>query len=90
MAIVGGFNPAKGICRVVHIHQGFYGVRWMNDEDLLKAVLNRVHESDGKRRLNCAEAFELARELRVDVSEIGRICNRQKIRISNCQLGCFP
>ncbi|MBN2271517.1 MAG: hypothetical protein JXN61_12945 [Sedimentisphaerales bacterium] len=61
----------------------------MKDEDLLEAVFNRVCESDGNRRLNCAQAFELAKELRVDVSEIGRICNRQKIRISNCQLGCF-
>ncbi|HLB72470.1 MAG TPA: hypothetical protein VJJ98_00475 [Sedimentisphaerales bacterium] len=64
----------------------------MDDEDLLKAVLSRAYESDesdGKRRLNCAQAFELAKELKVDVSEIGRVCNRQKIRISNCQLGCF-
>lgn len=61
----------------------------MDDEDLLKAVLNHAYESDGKRRLNCAQAFELAKELKVDVSEIGRVCNRQKIRISNCQMGCF-
>jgi hypothetical protein len=61
----------------------------MDDEDLLEAVFNHAYESDGKHRLNCAQAFELAKELKVDVSEIGRVCNRQKIRISGCQLGCF-
>jgi hypothetical protein len=59
------------------------------EEDLVVAVLERARESDGKRGLTCAEAFELAREFQAEIIEIGRICNRQDIRICKCQLGCF-
>ncbi len=59
-------------------------------EDLVNAVLEQVQEVDGKKNLACAQAFELAHEFQVEVIEIGRICNRQKIKICKCQLGCFP
>jgi hypothetical protein len=58
-------------------------------EELTKAVLERAQETDGIKKLACAEAFKLANEFRVGVIEIGRICNRQKIKICKCQLGCF-
>lgn len=60
------------------------------NKDLVDAVLKRVQEADGKKKLPCAQAFELAREFKVAPIEIGRICNRQDIRICKCQLGCFP
>jgi len=62
------------------------------EEELIKAVLESTsggQEIEGKKRLACAKAFELAQEFGVEVIEIGRICNRQKIRICKCQLGCF-
>lgn len=59
------------------------------EEDLIKAVLERVQDSDGRKKLTCAEAFQLAQELGVEVAEIGRICNQQNIRVCKCQLGCF-
>lgn len=59
------------------------------EEELIKAVLERAEEIDGKKKLACAEAFELAQEFEVEVIEIGRICNRHNIRIRKCQLGCF-
>ena len=59
------------------------------EEDLVVAVLERAQESDGKKKLNCADAFELAREFQAEIIEVGRICNRQDIRICKCQLGCF-
>ena len=59
------------------------------EKGLAKAVLERAQDSDGKRQLSCAEAFELARELQVEIVEVGRICNRHNIRICKCQLGCF-
>ncbi|MBN2137133.1 MAG: hypothetical protein JW720_04955 [Sedimentisphaerales bacterium] len=61
----------------------------MNNENVMAAVLNRAQESEGKKRLNCAEAFKLAAELNVGVAEIGRICNQCDVRICKCQLGCF-
>jgi hypothetical protein len=58
-------------------------------EELIKAVLERAKETDGIKKLACAEAFKLAKEFQVGVIEIGRICNQQKIKICKCQLGCF-
>jgi len=57
--------------------------------DLINAVLERAQETNGRKKLACAEAFELAKEFEVEVIEIGRICNRHNIRIRKCQLGCF-
>jgi len=59
------------------------------EEDLINAVLERAQEIDGRKKLACAKAFELAQEFKVEVIEIGRICNRNNIRIRKCQLGCF-
>lgn len=58
-------------------------------EQMTNAVIERAQESNGKKRLTCAEAFELAREYEAGVIEIGRICNRNDIKIYKCQLGCF-
>ena len=43
---------------------------------------------DGK--LPCPIAFKIAKELKVSPKEIGEACNRLKIKIRSCQLGCFP
>jgi len=58
-------------------------------EDLVNAVLEGAQEVDGKKKLACAQAFELANEFQVEVVEVGRICNKQNIKICKCQLGCF-
>ena len=58
-------------------------------DNLINAVLERAQDSDDRKKLTCTEAFQIARELNVEVAEIGRICNRQNIRICKCQLGCF-
>jgi hypothetical protein len=64
-------------------------IRMCKSDDLTNAVIERAQEIDGKKRLACAEAFRLSQELNAELAEIGRICNRQKIKICKCQLGCF-
>jgi hypothetical protein len=59
-------------------------------ENLISAVLKQAKEIDGRKKLTCAEAFELARRFKVGIIEIGRICNQNSIKIHKCQLGCFP
>ncbi len=39
--------------------------------------------------LPCAAAFEVARKLKAAPRAVGSVANSAKIRISNCQLGCF-
>jgi len=61
-------------------------------EELLNAILkyaNNEQSSDDRKRLTCAEAFELAKKYDVEIIEIGRICNEHNIKICKCQLGCF-
>lgn len=58
-------------------------------EDLINTVIERAQEIDGRKKLACAEAFKLAQEFQVEAVEIGRICNKQNIKICKCQLGCF-
>jgi len=41
-------------------------------------------------RLPCAIAFQIAKELKVSLKEIGETANKLGIKISGCQLGCFP
>lgn len=40
-------------------------------------------------RISCQEARQVAEELGLDYSEVGAACDRLRIRIHSCQLGCF-
>ena len=41
-------------------------------------------------RLPCAQAFRIAKKFKVAPRDVGDAANRLKIKIANCQLGCFP
>jgi len=41
-------------------------------------------------KLPCAVAFKIAEELKVPLREVGDAADRLRIKICNCQLGCFP
>ena len=43
---------------------------------------------DGK--LPCAVAFRIAKELKVSPRDVGGAANLLFVKISGCQLGCFP
>ena len=61
-------------------------------EQLVDAIMKSAgsqQEPHGRKRLACAEAFELAGKFGVEVIEVGRICNQNNVRICKCQLGCF-
>ena len=61
-------------------------------EETLNAILKCANDgqpSEDKKRLTCAEAFELAKKYNVEIIEIGRMCNQHDIKICKCQLGCF-
>jgi hypothetical protein len=54
-----------------------------------ESIIDAVKKAAANNRLSCEKARELAEELKVPVSEIGKICNVLKIKITACQLGCF-
>lgn len=59
------------------------------NQELLAAISAAAVETDGKKRLPCAEAFRLAEEYGVGRGQVGRLCNEQGVKIAHCQLGCF-
>lgn len=61
----------------------------MNADDLKKIVLEAAVEIDGKKKMPCTKAFELAEKHSISLKEIGECCNQNNIKIFACQLGCF-
>ena len=61
-----------------------------NEKDkITEAVLEKTFKEGEKVKLRCADALNIAKIFGVKPLEIGRICNQKKIRMSQCQLGCF-
>ncbi len=61
-----------------------------DEQTINETVAERIKGSLVDGRLPCAVAFRLAKELGISLKEIGDLANRLKIKIVNCQLGCFP
>ncbi len=61
----------------------------MNEAEIREIVLAAAGEINGKKKLPCVRAFELADEHSIPLKEIARCCDRNDIKISSCQLGCF-
>jgi len=58
------------------------GIEQILEEELKESLV------DG--RLPCAVAFKISGKHGVSTRKIGDMANRLDIKISNCQLGCFP
>ena len=50
----------------------------------------KIKSSVVNGRLPCAIAFKIAKELKVSPRDVGEAANRLSVKISSCQLGCFP
>jgi hypothetical protein len=51
------------------------------NQELVNAVLesaNRRQESDNRKRLTCAEAFELAKNFETEIIDVGRILQSEQ------------
>jgi hypothetical protein len=57
----------------------------MTEEDVKTRI--RAAATDGK--IPCAAAFRLAEELGLSRKELGTLLNELRIKIIQCQLGCF-
>lgn len=52
------------------------------EEELKAALVNG--------RLPCAIVFKISHKFKVNPQKVGSMANRLNLKISNCQLGCFP
>jgi hypothetical protein len=74
-----GIPPERG----VPIFSGGEGA--LKEEEIVAKLKDAA--KDGK--MPCAMAFKIAKECNVSTQEIGTLLNQLKIKIANCQLGCF-
>jgi len=57
--------------------------------DKEKRLAEEMKASLVNGQLHCSVAFKVTKKLKVTPKEVGDTANRLKIRIINCQLGCF-
>ena len=57
----------------------------MEHQELEKAILEKAREG----KIPCALCFKIAEDFGITKREMGKILNEMKIKIGNCQLGCF-
>lgn len=57
----------------------------MDRDQLEKVILEKA--KDGK--IPCAVCFKIADDLGIPKKEVTKVLNEMKIKISQCQLGCF-
>lgn len=61
----------------------------MDYSQIAVAIEAAVRTEGGRKQLSCARAHVLAEDLGITLAEIGRYCQSQDIKITDCQLGCF-
>ncbi len=81
--------------RIVNCQLGCFQVEKATHHDIdslpiKKTLAEEIAASLVNDYLPCAVALNVARKLRVAPKEVGDTATKQKIKISNCQLGCFP
>ncbi len=81
--------------RIVDCQMGCFGSKKATHEDLdnvqvPEALAEEIMASLVDGQLPCAAAFEVARKVKVTPREVGDAATKLQVRISKCQLGCFP
>jgi hypothetical protein len=61
----------------------------MVDGNIPRLIETLKTKGGDDKRLQCAVAFKVARDMDVPLVEVGRACNELGIKIVGCQLGCF-
>lgn len=57
---------------------------------MAKELEEKIKASLVNGKLPCVVAFKIAKQLKANPKEVGEACNQLGVKISSCQLGCFP
>ena len=92
--VVGDMVDRLGI-RISNCQLGCFIVEKAVHDDLDSKIVSRtvmamVQKSLVGGRLPCSAAFAAGQLLKMSRQKVGDAANRLKVKISNCQLGCFP
>lgn len=56
---------------------------------MIKAIEEELRKKAADGRLSCALARRIAEDLGVSYAEVGRAADELRIKIADCELGCF-
>lgn len=81
--------------RIVDCQLGCFGSKKATHDDLDRvqvpqALAGEITASLVDGRLPCPAAFEAAKKLKIPPRQVGDAATKQQVKISGCQLGCFP
>ena len=81
--------------RVINCQLGCFDIKKAAHDDIegvhaAAKLLEEIQTSLIDRHLPCRVAFQIAKNLKVGRRQVGDAATKQKIKISHCQLGCFP
>jgi hypothetical protein len=65
------------------------GAKRMDKHAVLEVIERYWKIQQDRKCLTCSDAYKIAEELKVNLSDIGKICNENGIKIIGCQLDCF-
>ena len=60
-----------------------------NEEKQKEALITAIRQATEGGKISCAKATRLADDHDFSRQEMGKLLNELKIKIKNCQLGCF-
>ena len=52
-------------------------------------IIGKIKEVAKEGKIPCAVAMKIAAEHKISNKQMGNLLNRLKIKIAQCQLGCF-
>lgn len=52
-------------------------------------LIERLLEKFPQKKISCTEAREFARELKIELKDVGELCDGAGVKIFGCELGCF-
>jgi len=58
-------------------------------DEIIKKINEKSVNDNGVMKISCQTAFQIAEDLNIAILKVGQACNKAKIKISSCQLGCF-
>lgn len=73
----------------VPTHAAYVAEKASSTRKVDTGLLQRVNNSLVHGKLPCAVAFRIAEEMGVHVSQVGQAADLARVKIAQCQLGCF-
>lgn len=61
----------------------------MSDKEILEVIIKNAVSANGKQKLACKTAWDLASKHDIPLKKLGELCDSNSIKICDCSLGCF-